>query len=299
MIRAPGASQGTYVYCYLDDGSRRSYIRADLARELGLTSYSTRTLITGSFGENVTQHKSSRLSFELQDVHGTSVVIPLSAWTTEKLCPPIQQERLVNIPPPYAMLHPWADQYDGTPRQISILLGADTLWDVCSGQIFRATHYPACIETAFGWVFAGPFARSQSFPGISSASRLPDPAHFINDDDISQMWPLESLGIKDDPGLSSSDRFPHPVFCGDRYEVRLRFKDDRRPQSNFQTALAQSVRLETRYSSEQMVQYDVGMQSLCERNVASPVPNDTNEASTYHIMVFGSRNSELCSMVLL
>ena len=111
MIRAPGASQGTYVYCYLDDGSRRSYIRADLARELGLTSYSTRTLITGSFGENVTQHKSSRLSFELQDVHGTSVAIPLSAWTTEKLCPPIQQERLVNIPPPYAMLHPWADQY--------------------------------------------------------------------------------------------------------------------------------------------------------------------------------------------
>ena len=274
FVTSPSSSQGYYVACLLDDGSKRSYIREDLARALDLPVATRSLLTTGSFGEHVESIDSALVSFSIQGSHGFKPAINLQAWTVPRLCPSMSQERLSEIPRPYASLFPWADTFDGGPRDVAILIGADLLWQVCSGELRRSPKLPVAIDTAFGWVLSGPLASQIPLPPVTHSEATP--SFFINEPepDLQRLWNLESLGIRDKADIDTSP--PLPVFNGERYEVRLPFLDHRRPSSNHDLADRCLRSLVSRLSPEELEVYDGNIQSMMDKGVIEPASTPTS-----------------------
>jgi hypothetical protein len=274
FISAPGDENGFFAWAFLDDGSKRTYIRSDLAKALNIEPESRCVFSTGSFGEHIRTLDSSLITIEVQGVHGHSAPVKIQAWTTEKLCAPITQEYLKTLPPAYRDLGPWADQYDGTERIVSLLIGSDFIWDCCSGEIVRTPGHPAAVSTAFGYVLSGISASSYSrFPGDQSL--FPSPVHFVTDFDVHPFWELESIGIRDEPLPASSDVIPEFIPELGRYQIKLPFVDHRRPICNFQSAQAQLTRLRQKLSPQQMDEYNDGITTLLEKKVAEISPSSS------------------------
>ena len=264
FVRSPGAPQGFHTYAYLDDGSKRSYIREDLAEALGIRPDSHGRFSTGSFGEHVNILNSSLISVQVQDVHGKFFPVVIKVWTVKKLCPPITQEDITTFPPMLQNLSPWVDDYNGGRRDIGILIGADQIWDCCPGTVVRIPGLPVAISSCFGWVLSGPDSSGMCSP--AGDGDAPSPAHVIDDLDIQQLWDLEAIGIRDETPEPPS--WESPVYIGGRYQVPLPFLDDRRPACNFSAAKSQLRALKAKLSSDQLLLYDSGIRSLLEKNVA-------------------------------
>jgi hypothetical protein len=214
FISRPGASVGCHVSVYLDDGSQRTYIREDIAAALELPVEDRALFVTGSFGEHVDTVESSKVTISLQHVEGSPPVC-LSAWTAPRLCPPMKQQKLPALPQSVMHLKPWADSFDGGERHISLIIGADNIWTVCTGEIFKCHGEPAAVGTVLGWVLSGSWdtvTRSESCENVA-----PSPALFLHDLDVQRFWGLESIGIRDDP--NPPEIYPAPVLKEGRYDT--------------------------------------------------------------------------------
>jgi hypothetical protein len=79
------------------------------------------------------------------------------------------------------------------------------------------------------------------------------------------MWSLEAIGIMEDP--EEQREFVKPVFVEDRYQVRLPFLDDRRPQSNLLVARHQLRSLQSRLNPEEHEAYERNISGMVERGI--------------------------------
>ena len=228
---------------------------------------------TGSFGEHVGTHDSVRVTVAVQHVDGSPPVL-LSAWTASRLCLTMNQECLTDLPPSVPHLGPWADAFDGGQRHISLMIGADNIWRVCTGQIFKFPGEPAALGTIFGWLLSGSWDNVTK--SCNNLAPSPSSALFVSDLEVHRFWDLESLGIRDSPDVTD---YPKPVFIAGegRYEVRLPFLDHRRPASNHASCEAQLSRITSKMPSEQLEKYQDGMQSLAEKSIVELAPSPAYE----------------------
>ena len=201
-------------------------------------------------------------------MNGRPVV--LRAWTTEKLCPPFHQETLPALPPALSGLSPWADDFDGGLRHISLLIGADQLWSVCTGELIREPGFPVAVGSVFGWMFSGQLPESRSSTSISDCCSL---ILFIQERDPEFLWSLETIGIEDP--VDNVDR-ELPVFVSDRYQLPLPFKDYRRPQCNLDAAKAQLHRLEQSLTDDKHELYAKKIKALIHEGIVEKATTPPN-----------------------
>lgn len=276
-----GRGLSTNVFVYLDDGAKRTYIRTDLARALSLPVEQEAPLTTGSFGEQVMTQMSQQVSLDIVGLHGGCSSLPLMAWTTPRLCPPMRQEFLAPSLMQLDAFGPWADAFDGGERTISLLIGADQIWKV-TGQIYPITPSLRVLETAFGQVLSGTLdpGPHRGGPGGIQPSMLVS--------DVTNLWDLEAIGVG--PPTASDHSYPPPVRSPDdpqRYRATLPFKNDRRPHQN-QTQVQRQQ--QTRYDKAPPVrqqQIDEHIQALLDRGTVEPAttPSDVGYCLPHHMCV--------------
>ena len=127
---------------------------------------------------------------------------------------------------------------------VDLLIGLDYLWEFQKGRTIRGeSEEPVAVETELGWVLSGPLKRkgldSQQEVSINFVAR--DSVAIVKDSldsAVSQLWDLESLGIKASDDVHES--FESEIsFIDGRYSVKLPWKQGHEPlPSNYAISLS-------------------------------------------------------------
>ena len=123
---------------------------------------------------------------------------------------------------------------------VDLLLATDHYWSFFTGRIIRGDPSgPVALETKLGWVLSEPAAvRAESCTINLSATHVleiesGDISHV--QDDLPKFWDLETLGIRDTE-TSVHDKFSNEIrFTGERYQVKLPFKDNHPMRTDYYT----------------------------------------------------------------
>ena len=114
--------------------------------------------------------------------------------------------------------------------EVDMLIGADVYWSLVTGKVIRGEGGPTAIQTKIGWLLSGPVEQQEVSVNLCSSCTHTlkigsYPAEPNLDDHLSQFWDLESLGIaRDEPSVHH--KFVQQIqFNGQRYEVKLPWKD--------------------------------------------------------------------------
>lgn len=153
-------------------------MRSDLSRQLNLSWAGREDLAVFTFGSSnrPRQYQCRKVAKTLRSRFQSSEVT-LEALEVPEVC-------TVNGPsleaPTVAMLHdsnlPVADEPEEGQLQtptISVLVGSDQYWRLPSGRVERFNENLCAVETVFGWVLQGPYAKEINLHVINrSASAL-------------------------------------------------------------------------------------------------------------------------------
>ena len=210
----------------LDSGSQRSYITKDGVAKLDLEKICQETLSHSLFGGTKTK---------LQE-HGVYDVTLLSCDEKFEIkVTMLDQERICNFVPKLSKEHlsllelgnVRLSDADHDIPDVKILLGADVMGKLLTGNIKKLEEDLFAMETKLGWTVMG---KTKSRNGHDVASTL----CCLNGISIPDLWSLEAIGIKDPADIKSKeesekevvDFFEKTICVNDegRYEVRLPFK---------------------------------------------------------------------------
>ena len=190
---------------FFDEGSQRSYIRADFASALDLTPTSFETLSVCGFGGTVTEKRYGVTKIGLATPAGVEYV---NVLVTDEIVQPLSQHFSFDI-----KSHPrlqnlnLANDFSDSSFVVDILLGADTAFRFL-GTVSDSHSIPLIQESKFGHVLSGPMLRSseainvltQNVPAITQTIALPFTGlsndHVDNDISVQNLVDNSSLGIQ-------------------------------------------------------------------------------------------------------
>ncbi|KAK3721424.1 hypothetical protein QZH41_008029 [Actinostola sp. cb2023] len=123
---------------------------------------------------------------------------------------------------------------------IDILIGADQYWNFVTGDIVRGDDGPTAISSKLGWLLSGCLESSgdenkHTVTNLIIAGERFDNSITENDNDtlnssLKRFWDVETIGIApiDEENQGKPNFIQDISFNGDRYEVGLPWKEDRR-----------------------------------------------------------------------
>ena len=249
------------VYALFDSGANNSWIKEDLAEEMALPIVGKTTFTLQTFGGKANEIAAAKVRCTLTAVKEDGTAINFEPYTAKTLAGNLDQPK-IGIPTHlrHLDLHAATTQDDETVKP-DIVIGSDWYWEFLTGSIVKG--HPTGVETIFGWTVHG-----TTSPVCSSNSRFTSSLLAIGDSE--QLWNLEVLGIADEPNQSLD--FSDPVLVDGKYEVRLPFKNNRRPKPNFEKAEARLTKLLGKTSLEAHAKYDEYFQKAQEEGVIEEVP---------------------------
>lgn len=147
-----------------DEGSQRSFITEEIAENLNLKYTGTETLTIAAFGgrndadfENLCLISYCRFWGKIQ-IH--VVVVPCIAAKVHTHHVPFK-----NLP--YLKHLKFAHSYDGSPFDISLLIGVDHYWDIVGNDIIRGPG-PVAVSSKIGYLLSGPTHSNVKHNHVSS-----------------------------------------------------------------------------------------------------------------------------------
>ncbi|XP_072400991.1 uncharacterized protein [Diabrotica undecimpunctata] len=184
------------VKLILDSGSQQSFISKDLANRLQYLTRTQKLSISGLGNNDLVQ------SNEILDIVLHSKINPYQQFDAS--CSVIDRitERLPQIAlNPHGLkiadhlIHELADPHFWEPSNIDILIGADLYFSIVKGDLISLGHnQPTLLETAFGYVVAGPV------PNLSHQNgnyRVPTTHSFLSVQDENNLTVGSDGGEKD------------------------------------------------------------------------------------------------------
>ena len=238
-----------------DTGSYRTYITADLAKQLQLTPESSEQLSLTTFGSNNIQHmEAATTKLAIHLLNGERQII--TATIVPTITGPVTRTRL-----PSSLVHeplqhlPLADTYTGDARSstIQVLLGNDVYHDLVLPGRRQIAPSLYLLDTRLGWMVSG---RLSTTKGCSISNDHPqDPALLSvetapstpNAPPLEDFWRMETIGITDSP-YDSDDKeakrlFHESIsFRDGRYDVGWPWKAHHDLPDNYQLAKGASAR---------------------------------------------------------
>ncbi|XP_077545161.1 uncharacterized protein LOC144158266 [Haemaphysalis longicornis] len=298
---ATGPNGQLLVRVLLDTGSQRTFIRRDVSRALGYSVEGVEDLKLVTFGKShhAAAEKYPRVSVTVASQNNGKQVV-IDALEVPSICvvtsPPITDDtvRLMHDHGLFAADTSPASAY--MDDHISILIGSDFYWQVTSGNISRLTPHLTTVETMFGWTLQGAHSDETGWTSGSSSAlflALMEPSldDAAADNELSSLWRLDAIGIKETPDASVLDRAAIEQFESDvrkngaRYEVPLVIQEPGLDASADNYRLAeQRLRVQMRRfrgQPELLSQYDNAIRTYFTDGHAERVPeHDGDQCST-------------------
>ena len=127
------------VRVLIDGGSQRTYISKDLRNELKLPTLKTEQLVINTFGTNGSEIKQYDLVKFVMKSKDKTFEIETNALVQETICSPLQGQEVKFAKEHYAHLFDLdlADESPGPQAEINILIGADVVWKILTGEVRR------------------------------------------------------------------------------------------------------------------------------------------------------------------
>ncbi|XP_064464098.1 uncharacterized protein LOC135375287 [Ornithodoros turicata] len=289
-----------YIRGIVDSGSSRTFIREDLARELGLKEVAQVWIGINTFASDSECRPAKRSVVEVtvrsqythEDVKLAAIVIPVICRDIQES--PVDNEHVLVLQDCGELIadvvaFPGMRQLNG----ISLLIGSDQVWKLISGEIRRYGKQEelVAIETILGWTFQGPSQVkalvAQQADSLICVLRTNVNCVFLQDEEIRQMWEIENAGINEGapPTAFTSNvlaEFQRTVkMANDSYEVRLPWKNVDAPlHDNRAVAERRLNRLVKRLAVNDALvrEYDKNIRAYLLNDHAEPVP--ISEAKT-------------------
>ncbi len=229
LIKVSGG-HGASVVCraFLDNGSQASFITVKCLQALMLPCKKVLLSVTG-VATSTKKVVRSGAQLVFKSLHGHQ------EFVTEVLVLPSIANMLPTSRVDTSMWHhleglQLADLQFFEPRQVDILLGADVYYQLVHGESGGNSYcQPSVINTALGWIVAGPIPIEQKEPSITSQVSV---CHIRLDTDmlLQRFWEVE--GVPQVSHLTEEEQlcenhFAATVCCGlgGRFEVRLPFRE--------------------------------------------------------------------------
>ena len=247
-----------------DTGSYRTYITADLAKQLQLTPESSEQLSLTTFGSNNVQHmEAATTKLAIHLLNGERQII--TATIVPTITEPVTRTRL-----PSSLVHkplqhlPLADTYNGDARSstIQVLLGNDFYHDLVLPGRRQIAPRLYLLDTRLGWMVSGRLSTSkdcsinndhpQQDPALLSVETAPSTP---NAPPLEDFWRMETIGITDSP-YDSDDKEAQRLFHESisfrdgRYEVGWPWKAHNDLPDNYQLAKGRLTTLLRRFRRE-------------------------------------------------
>ena len=243
VSRPDNQETGMYTQVIFDSCSQRSYITCKTREQLKLPTVGKETLLIKTFGDNSASVKECDIvQLCIRTIDGMSVYV--TAYVVPVICSPVSNQEIQSVVECYPYLQGLqlaCGAVNGTVS-VDLLIGADHYWSFFTGGIIRGDPSgPVALETKLGWVLSGPAAvpaLTESCTVNLSATHVlkiesADISHV--QDDLQKFWDLETLGIRDTE-TSVHDKFSNEIrFTGERYQVKLPFKDNHPMRSDYYT----------------------------------------------------------------
>lgn len=234
-VRIVHGNKEKIVRAIIDSGSHRSYISSQVAEFLGYEVLQRRTMIHSLFGGTLTQPQEHNVyQIHIISVDG-SYACNFSACQQDTICQNIPKIRR----------GPWLEELqqksvslsDTGPGQqaIGLLIGADVAAKLYTGEIFNLDCGVTAIGTKLGWTLMG----KASADSVGSNSVLTTFSMFTQQADLSTLWKLDTLGIRDPVEKKTEaahqrevqDQFLETLRlnAAGRYEVLLPWRENHPP----------------------------------------------------------------------
>lgn len=177
-----------------DSGSQQSYVTTEFAKKMGFQPLGERTIVHTLFG-NI---KSKQQVHKMYRLHLSSKIDSYSC-ELDVLDQPAICGTIPHVPP-----GPWLKELkeqqiflsdieeDNLP--ISILIGADMMGKLLTGNKYQLSCGLVAIETLLGWTLMGKLEEEKPRDANSIQGLI---SMFVRESDISDLWSLDTIGIKD------------------------------------------------------------------------------------------------------
>ena len=233
--------KSTTIRILFDNGSQQSYITESLRSRLQLKSLKTEKLNLNTFGESKFKKQSCdvvKLQLRKSE-HNDPITI--AALTFPVICSPLPAKVCTS----YAHLDglELADEPCSSGGSIDLLIGSDYYWNFVTGETKRGEEGPIAVNSKLGWLLSGPINETVDRSFITRSNLVID-RHYspfqpsqddVLGDTLKRFWETESIGINEPSsnGDVKNESFEINVKRnGDRYEVKLPWKEDCLPSSN-------------------------------------------------------------------
>ena len=284
VCRPDNQEFGLNAHVIFDSCSQRSYITSKAREQLNLPTVGKETLLIKTFGDNSASVKECDVvqmcvrTLDGMNLYVTSYVVPV-------ICSPVSNQQIQDTLECYPYLQ-GLQLACGTSDTVSVdvLIGADYYWSFFTGNIIKRDPYgPVALETKLGWVLSGPAVcptpTKSCTVNLSSTHVLKIESTEITDlkDDLQKFWDLETLGIKENEA-SVYDKFSNDIrFTGERYQVKLPFKDNHPMIPDNYTAASRRLTTVIKKLKDQpeiLKQYDHVIKEQLQSGVVELVPQD-------------------------
>ncbi|XP_037503407.1 uncharacterized protein LOC119378295 [Rhipicephalus sanguineus] len=160
-------SQKRLVRILLDSGSQRTFIRADVSKDLRCPVIGTEELSVVTFGHSKPREviRSRRVALTLRGQR-RDIAVTVEALEVPEVCavtsPPLSTDILQLL---CDKNYDAADNFHPDtwhPQEVSVLLGSDVYWKVATGKVDHLTSNLTAVETKFGWTVQGTTERERS-----------------------------------------------------------------------------------------------------------------------------------------
>eukprot|EP00794_Sanderia_malayensis_P018328 gene18328-biopygen12271 len=141
---------------FFDEGSQRSYVRAEFANQLGLNPESYELLSVSGFGGTITKRNYGVSTLGLETTSGVELIRVLFS---DEIVKPINQSGCYNLKNDsrFKKLE-FANDFSDEHFQVDILIGADAAYRFL-GSIDNQFQEPFIQKSKFGLVISGPFPK--------------------------------------------------------------------------------------------------------------------------------------------
>ncbi|XP_033254138.1 uncharacterized protein LOC117193495 [Drosophila miranda] len=266
----------------LDTGSTITMVAESFIQRIGLPRTHARIPVVG-LGANPAGVTRGRATFTLLSRTSSASVV-VTGLIMNTLTSSIPAQRIESNTPMWKRISdlPLADPTFGKPGEIDVILGADQLWNLYTGQRKEfGSEYPIALHTNFGWVITGSYHLSSDAHNHALAHH----AHEDLDTLVRSFMDMERVQPSDATIDASDPAEQHFVHTHARrndgvYIVQYPFKESAPPMgSTLPQALRRFSSLERKFRKFPALkqQYVEFMEDYIQRGHMEVIPSSTVE----------------------
>jgi hypothetical protein len=207
IARISNNNKEHFVRIILDTASSKSYVSSFVAKKLNLKSFGKIKVTHGLFGGTETTVYHDRYSINLKGLNENKE-IKIDVMEQEKICATVPKIKNVNcikqLKDKNIFLSDICSKsrnclYERDANEIHILLGADVVGKLFTGNIENLPCGVVAMQTILGWIAMG---KVNDYESDSSLLVL---SLYVNEAKITDLWNLDTLGITDPVEKQSKD----------------------------------------------------------------------------------------------